>query len=73
MNDILRELYGTDNINTLTDFYDGHKFYGPYTQGEISPDDVVLIYLMDSAQLFQHKALSCWIYIYILADLAPDK
>lgn len=28
---------------------------------------------MDGAQLYEHKASNCWIYIWLLIDVAPDK
>ncbi|KAI0059597.1 hypothetical protein BV25DRAFT_1889570 [Artomyces pyxidatus] len=73
MQGILNELRDTGKIEVLEDVYHGVDFWDSYQQGDILPDDVTLILSMDGAQLYEHKASSCWIYIWILTDLAPDK
>ena len=35
--------------------------------------DTVLMLSIDGAQLYEHKESNCWIYIWLLFDLAPDK
>jgi hypothetical protein len=52
-------LHGTDLIDT---FEDGH----------IKEDDVVLMFLINSAQLYAKKASACWIYIWVLFNLPPS-
>ncbi|VDB93561.1 unnamed protein product [Peniophora sp. CBMAI 1063] len=73
MGRLLEELLGPEGLASLADIYHGTNFYKPYLRGEIGRDDFVLIYSMDGAQLFKHKTSSCWIYIWILVDVSPDK
>ena len=50
-------LHGTDLIQA---FEDGH----------IGSDDIVLMFLIDGAQLYAKKASACWIYIWVLLNLS---
>lgn len=73
MQDLLAELLGPEGLQRIMDLYHGANFYERYRRGEIGADDFVLIYSMDGAQLYEHKASHCWIYIWILVDVAPDR
>lgn len=73
MEQILQELLKTSgNLDRISDFYEGTDFWDAYERGCIGDDDVCVIFSMDGAQLFEHKASNCWIYIWILVDVAPD-
>ena len=41
-------------------------------RGDLTSDNTLLILSIDGAQLFESKPLDCWIYIWVLLDLAPD-
>jgi hypothetical protein len=41
--------------------------------GEIKDYDTVLMLSIDGAQLLHNKKSDCWIYIWIILDLAPDQ
>ena len=41
--------------------------------GLVGEYDTVLMLSMDGAQLYRSKQSDCWIYIWILVDLGPDK
>lgn len=73
MVDILEELRATGHLDSIDDIPYGSDFWDAYQRGQISPDDTCLVFSMDGAQLFEHKASNCWIYIWILVDVAPDK
>lgn len=73
MEELLEELLGAEGLQRISDLYHSTNFYKFYQNGEITPDDFVLIYSMDGAQLYEHKASHCWIYIWILVDVAPDR
>ncbi|RDX46349.1 hypothetical protein OH76DRAFT_1420250 [Lentinus brumalis] len=73
MQTILEEVLKTSgNLDRISDFYEGSDFWDAYEKGCIGDDDVCVIFSMDGAQLFEHKASNCWIYIWILVDIAPD-
>ena len=52
-------LHSTDLIDTFED-------------GCIEDDDIVLMFLIDSAQLYAKKVSTCWIYIWVLFNLPPS-
>ncbi|CDO75335.1 hypothetical protein BN946_scf184966.g3 [Trametes cinnabarina] len=41
--------------------------------GTITMQDVVLLFSIDGAQLYRNKQSDCWIYIWVVANLGPDK
>jgi hypothetical protein len=67
---ILRGDPGTDSYN---DIYSGSDYLEAVESGRISKDDMVLMLSIDGAQLYQSKQSDCWIYIWVVYDLAPDK
>ncbi|KAH9920361.1 uncharacterized protein B0H18DRAFT_881116, partial [Fomitopsis serialis] len=73
MADILEELRTSGHLNGVEDIPYGSDFWDAYQRGEILPEDTCLLFSMDGAQLYEHKASNCWIYIWILVDVAPDK
>ncbi|KAF8220263.1 hypothetical protein L208DRAFT_766482 [Tricholoma matsutake] len=38
----------------------------------IKPEDMVLLFSMDDAQLYHMKKSDCWIYIWVILDLSPE-
>ncbi|GBE82064.1 hypothetical protein SCP_0404420 [Sparassis crispa] len=73
MADVLAELQLSGKLDIIEDIPHGSDFWDAYQHGQIAPDDVCLIFSMDGAQLYEHKASNCWIYIWILVDVSPDK
>ena len=59
------------------DIYDdilcGEAYLDLADDGTIREYDTVLMLSIDGAQLYEHKESNCWIYIWLLVDLAPDK
>ena len=70
---ILAELRASGKISVFEDILHGSDCWDAYQHGRIVPGDVVVIFSMDGAQLYKNKASDCWIYIWILVNLAPDK
>ena len=59
-------------INEYEDIYHGESYLEAVARGDISEDDMVLMFAMDGAQLYQDKQSDCWIYMWVVFDLAPD-
>ena len=59
------------------DIYDdilcGEAYLDLVDDGTIEEYDTVLMLSIDGAQLYEHKESNCWIYIWLLLDLGPDK
>ena len=51
----------------------GESYLDLIERGEIAEYDTVLMLSMDGTQLLKSKDSNCWIYIWILVDLGPDK
>lgn len=59
-------------IQEYSDIYHGREYLEAVARGDISTDDMVLMYSMDGAQLYQDKTSDCWIYIWVIFDLPPE-
>src|SRR5438309_689702 len=70
---ILKEL---QESNGEQGFWDdaccGSDYLEAFTSGKIAPDNMVLMLSIDGAQLYQSKQSDCWIYIWIVLNLAPN-
>ena len=51
----------------------GWDYLGAVLNGDIKPQDIVLMVSLDGAQLYDSKESDCWIYIWIIVNLPPDK
>jgi hypothetical protein len=70
---ILEELERDGNrIKKWEDIYHGTAYLDAVRVGNIKDDDMVLLMSIDGAQLYQSKQSDCWIYIWVILDLAPD-
>jgi len=54
------------------DFFDGSDFLQAYRDKKSLPGDMVLLLSMDGAQLYRNKTSECWMYIWVILDLAPN-
>ena len=55
------------------DILSGYAYLEAVEEGRIKDHDTVLMLSMDGAQLLRNKKSDCWIYIWIILDLAPDE
>ena len=70
---ILENLKNNRNeITTWEDIYHGTEYLDAVRNGRIKENDMVLLMSIDGAQLYQSKESDCWIYIWVVLDLAPD-
>ena len=73
----LRQERAGSNANGPPGIYDdilcGRAYLDLVDDGLIDEYDTVLMLSTDGAQLHKNKKSDCWIYIWILVDLAPDK
>ncbi|KAI8999089.1 hypothetical protein BD414DRAFT_407768, partial [Trametes punicea] len=73
MEEVLTKLERHDNLDSFDDISHGSKFWGAYAAGQISSDDVVVALSIDGAQLYRNKKSDCWVYIWVILSLGPDK
>ncbi|KIK77012.1 hypothetical protein PAXRUDRAFT_17790 [Paxillus rubicundulus Ve08.2h10] len=61
----------------LVDAYDnvltGSVYLDAVRNGKIGLDNMLLIFLIDGAQLYESKLSDCWIYIWIVLKHTPDE
>jgi len=70
--DLFRE-HDEGSIDGYDDILGGSAYLEAMGKGDIKEHDTVLMLSMDGAQLLHNKKSDCWIYIWILLDLAPDQ
>ncbi|KAF8836720.1 hypothetical protein BDN67DRAFT_877344, partial [Paxillus ammoniavirescens] len=51
----------------------GHDFLAAVNDGNIKENNIVLMVSLDGVQLYKSKASDCWIYIWFIINLSPDK
>jgi hypothetical protein len=72
--EILQQLDASGEFTgILDDILCGKAYIDLVREGTIGEYDSVLMLSMDGAQLHPSKTSNCWMYIWILVDLAPDK
>lgn len=59
-------------ILIMKDLLYGSEYNEAVRRGDITDNDIVLLLSVDGAQLYAMKQSSCWIYIWIVMELAPD-
>ena len=71
--DILRDRDLDASDFVWDDILSGFDYLDAVENGTIEDNDIVLMLSMDGAQLLRNKKSDCWIYIWIILDLAPDE
>jgi hypothetical protein len=61
------------NAGDYTDIFSGEAYIDLINAGAIGEYDTLLMFSIDGAQLYRDKKSECWIYIWILLELAPDE
>ncbi len=72
---LVAELQGNNNRKTspYCDIFDGRDYLEAVLSGDITENDTVLLFSIDGAQLYRNKSSDCWIYIWLVMDLAPGE
>ncbi|KAF9646246.1 hypothetical protein BDM02DRAFT_3130490 [Thelephora ganbajun] len=55
------------------DIFCGLDYLEAVENGQVNDYDTVVMLSIDGAQLYRNKKSNCWIYIWIILDLAPDQ
>ncbi len=66
-------LRSSGKLSNYEDFFHGSDYLERIQNGDIDDDDIVLMFSIDGAQLYAHKASDCWIYIWIIMDFSPEE
>ena len=70
---MLDELFQTGgNLAAYDDIFCGSDYLDEVLAARIKSGDMVLLFSIDGAQLYQSKASDTWIYIWVVLDHAPD-
>jgi hypothetical protein len=72
--EIFEQLERNEGLPTAyDDIITGSAYLDAVRQGRIKPEDMVLIISVDGAQLYESKQSDCWVYIWIIIDVPPDR
>ncbi|KAF8834753.1 hypothetical protein BDN67DRAFT_1016184 [Paxillus ammoniavirescens] len=71
--EIITHLRETGEIPVIDDITMGLDYLGPVLDGDIKENDIVLMVSLDGVQLYEHKDSDCWMYVWIIVNLAPDQ
>jgi hypothetical protein len=71
---ILNQIQTNDGkIPAYDDVFSGKEYIDAVIRGDIQTEDMLLMLSIDGAQLYQSKQSDCWIYLWIVFDLPPDR
>lgn len=70
---IFHEYERTQKIATIDDIGAGWDYLGACLAGDIGQNDIVLMASIDGAQLYEDKNSDCWLYIWLILNLSPDR
>ncbi|KAF8834607.1 hypothetical protein BDN67DRAFT_992628 [Paxillus ammoniavirescens] len=70
---VLEHLRETGEIPVIDNVIMGWDFLSAVLDGDIKPDDIVVMVSLNGAQLYQSKESDCWIYVWVLLNMSPDK
>ncbi|KLO10906.1 hypothetical protein SCHPADRAFT_916213 [Schizopora paradoxa] len=70
---IVDPVTGQAIIQSYDDFSSGSEILDAYKRGDIGRHDTLLMFSMDGAQLYKGKKSDCWIYIWVILNLSPDR
>lgn len=72
--EVVEELQAKNGVlDAYDDFVTGSEYLEAFIQGDIGDHDIALVLSLDGAQLYEKKCSDCWILIWILFELSPDK
>ena len=71
--ELRRERTETGEPGLYDDILCGEAYQDLVNDGVVGEYDTVLMLSIDGAQLYDNKQSDCWIYIWIVVDIAPDK
>jgi len=71
--EVLQQIRETGGIPVVDNIAMGWDYLGAVLDGDIKSHDVIVMVSLDGAQLYDSKESDCWIYIWIIVNLPPDK
>ncbi|KAI0349079.1 hypothetical protein OH77DRAFT_1499673 [Trametes cingulata] len=71
--ELLDSLLGGSPLGDIQDFCWGTDYLHAVQEGRIKPDDMTLMFSIDGAQLYESKQSDCWVYIWVIFELGPEK
>ena len=60
-------------LDSFSDVLHGSDFIDVFCDGRVTENDIILMFLVDGTQLYAKKVSACWIYIWVLFNLSPDR
>jgi Transposase family tnp2 len=70
---VLSYLESNHPLEEYSDILHSSDLIEAFQDGRIGEDNIVLMFSINGAQLYVKKASTCWIYIWVLMNLAPDR
>ena len=72
MGPLVAKILAGGSVDIYDDMYCSSTLLDAAMHGDLSSDDTLLMLSINGAQLFESKQSDCWLYIWVLLDLAPD-
>ena len=73
MQEVFNQLLKNDRlVDSYDDIFCGSAYINRVADGTIQLEDMLLMILINGAQLFKSKESDFWIYIWVILELSPD-
>ena len=70
---VLDEYARTQRISVIDDIAASWDYLGAVLEGEVDPNDIVLMSSLDGSQVYKDKESDCWLYIWVILNLSPGR
>jgi len=70
---VLSDINRKGCLDRYSDVLHGTDLIEAFWDARIGEDNIVLMFSIDGTQLYAMKASTCWIYIWVLLNLAPKR
>ncbi|EIW62750.1 uncharacterized protein TRAVEDRAFT_34095 [Trametes versicolor FP-101664 SS1] len=64
---------GAPSLSKYYDLVSSTELLRLVADGTLGPHDVILMHSIDGAQLYRNKKSDCWISLWVLVSISPDK
>ena len=71
--EIIEKIIDEGKISCFEDVLHGSEYLEAHCSDKIGPDDILVMFAIDGAQLYRDKESDCWFAIWVILNISPDQ
>lgn len=71
--EIIQKIIDEGKISCFEDVLHGSEYLEAHRSDKIGPDDILVMFAIDDAQLYRDKESDCWFAIWVILNISPDQ